>query len=83
MPYDYHDANGYLAPGPTIPQWRSMRALLTGEHGRAFAETGSTDVPLRLADELPDDPQLDALRKAAERADRTLFLSGGTQQERA
>lgn len=80
MPYDYHDGNGYLAPGPTIPQWTAMRQLLTGSEGLVMANTGRTERPMDLADELPnDEPSLEALKRAAEQADRLLFISGGTQ----
>lgn len=87
MPYDYYDANGYLAPGPSIPQWRLLRAHLTGTEGKAMAETGRTDRPLALADELPSDapapegPLLVQLRRAAEQADTLLFVGSGTQAE--
>lgn len=84
MPYDYYDANGYLAPGPTVPQWTQLRETLTGEQGKAMAETGRTDLPRRLADEIEsDDAQALQLKAAAERADTFLSLASGTRPETA
>ena len=82
MPYDYYDSDGYLAPGPTIPQWSAMREQLTGTEGKVMADTGRTDDPLSLADELPDDePTLQPLKRAAEQARGSLSISSGTQPE--
>lgn len=82
MPYDYYDANGYLAPGPTVPQWAQLREQLTGTEGQALAETGRTDKPLDLADELDsEDTQVLKLKAAAERASEFLLIGDGTQVE--
>lgn len=85
MPFNYYDTQGFLAIGPTIPQWRLLRDELTGERGAAFAETGQTDDPLSLADELdvkdktePVATLLQQLKRAAEKADTALFLTTGT-----
>jgi hypothetical protein len=85
MPYDYYDANGFLALGPTVPQWEAMRPQLTGAQGTRLAETGTTALPLALADEIPDDapPLLAKLKAAAERADTTLSIASGTRAEEA
>ena len=81
MPYDYYDSNGYLAPGPTVPQWQRLREQLTGTEGQQLAETGRTDRPLALADELEgDDPPLRQLKAAADRADTSLLISDGTTE---
>ena len=88
MPFYYYDTNGFLAIGPTIPQWRLLRDELTGAAGAAFVETGQTDDPLTLADELdvkdktePVATLLLQLKRAAEKADTALFLTTGTTSE--
>lgn len=86
MPFNYFDTNGFLAIGPTIPQWRQLAdALWTGEQGRAFVQDGMTERPLALADEIRpqehDEPVatlLQQLKDAAEKADEALFLNDGT-----
>lgn len=85
MPFNYSDTKGFLAIGPTIPQWRLLRDELTGDVGAAFAETGQTDDPLSLADELdvkdktePVASLLLQLKRAAEKADTALLLTNGT-----
>lgn len=88
MPFNYYDSNGFLAIGPTIPQWRLLREELTGDVGAAFVETGQTDDPLTLADELDveDKPEplatlLQQLKRAAEKADTVLLITAGTSAE--
>lgn len=88
MPFSYYDSNGFLALGPTIPQWRLLREELTGEHGTEFVNTGQTDDPLSLADELdaknkpePVATLLQQLKRAAEKADDVLLLTAGTNTE--
>lgn len=90
MPFFYADAEGFVAIGPTLPQWRLVAPELTGEVGRAFVETGQTDRPLALADELQPDGQpepmatlLRQLRDAAEKAASVLMLDDGTTPEAA
>lgn len=88
MPFNYYDTNGFLAIGPTIPQWRELRAELTGPEGEAFADAGQTNTPLALADEIETDGKTEPvatlllqLKRAAEKADTSLFLTTGTSTE--
>lgn len=88
MPFNYYDTNGFLALGPTIPQWRLMRDELTGDAGTTFVNTGETDDPLTLADEIdvkgkpePVATLLQQLKRAAEKADTVLLLTSGARTE--
>lgn len=90
MPFNYYDSKGFLAIGPTIPQWRQLREELTGDVGAAFVDAGQTDDPLSLADELdaenkpePVATLLLQLKRAAEKADTVLLLTAGTASEDA
>jgi hypothetical protein len=81
VPLDYYDQNGFLSPGPTLPEWRRLRASLDGTEGKALVSTGISERPLALADEVRDsnDPVAQKLRSAAESADTVLFISQGTR----
>lgn len=88
MPFSYYDSNGFLAIGPTIPQWRLLREELSGDVGVVFVETGQTDDPLSLADEVdvknkpePVASLLTQLKRAAEKADTVLLITAGTNTE--
>jgi len=85
MPLDYYDQNGFLSPGPTLPEWRRLRPALDGVEGKALASTGISERPLALADELrrADDPAAVKLRAAAEKADTVLYISQGTRPRSA
>lgn len=81
MPLDYYDQNGFLSPGPTLPEWRRLRDLLDGDEGKTLVATGISERPLALADELRDveDALAQRLRAAAEKADTVLYISQGTR----
>lgn len=91
MAYDWYDANGYLAPGPSIGGWRDVKPLLRGRASAELVETGATEALDALATEAAaalartDDAEmietLTALRDAARRADSVLILSDGVGHE--
>jgi len=91
MAYDWYDANGYVAPGPSIGGWRDARRVLRGEASAELIETGATERLEALAEEVEaaltrtDDPEvietLAALLEAARRAETVLILSDEVGRE--
>ena len=66
MPYDYYDANGFVAPGPTIAMWSRIRSVITGPDAEEFVSTGVTDNPDALARYVEDTATANIGRSAEE-----------------
>lgn len=91
MAHDWYDANGYLAPGPSIGGWRDAKSVLRGAASAELIETGATGQLGALVEEVEaaltrtGDPEvvetLAALLGAARRADTVLILSDGVGHE--
>jgi hypothetical protein len=78
--FHYCDANGFVAIGPTVRVWRGLKLSLSGEHSRAFAQTGISENPAALAAELSDAQRGSAayaLHRAARKASQVLVLTDG------